>query len=224
MRYWTESTVVRAPWSIAGPSPVCFLIAVLMMPSAARSETLVDAYYASVKASTPSNPFPPHTLSAGYRDGIQSRPAQSDAESYRMGYAQANRILDRQVSPNLYQNSATGDAASAANPRTLPTGRSLDRERQSQSQFSYTSGHWAVVGCSSGQCRRVWVPAAAPRLVAAAPLPGQHSHRCSTCSYVWSHYPGQSHTCPSCGQGGNYARYGGTVQQSSGPLRRLFGR
>jgi hypothetical protein len=197
MRYWTESTVVRAPWSIAGPSPVCFLIAVLMMPSAARSETLVDAYYASVKASAPSNPFPPDTLSAGYRDGIQSRPAQSDAESYRMGYAQANRILDRPaaVVPEV------GRPAAVA------------------------SGHWAVVGCSTGQCRRVWVPAAKPAaVVRAAPLPGQHSHRCSACSYVWSHYPGQSHTCPSCGQPGNYARYGGTVQQSSGPLRRLFGR
>jgi hypothetical protein len=215
MRYWTESTVVRAPWSIAGPSPVCFLIAVLMMPSAARSETLVDAYYASVKASAPSNPFPPDTLSAGYRDGIQSRPAQSDAESYRMGYAQANRILDR---PAAVVPEVGRPAAVAYTPDT--TRRTPDTTRN----VSSSAGHWAVVGCSSGQCRRVWVPAAAPRLVAAAPLPGQHSHRCSACSYVWSHYPGQSHTCPSCGQPGNYARYGGTVQQSSGPLRRLFGR
>jgi hypothetical protein len=193
MRYWTESTVVRAPWSIAGPSPVCFLIAVLMMPSASQAETLVDAYYASVKASAPSNPFPPHTLSAGYRDGIQSRPAQSDAESYRMGYAQANRILDRPaaVVPEV------GRPAAVA------------------------SGHWAVVGCSTGQCRRVWVPAAKPAaVVRAAPLPGQHSHRCSSCGYVWSHYPGGSHTCAACGQPGNYARYG----DSSGVRFRLFGR
>jgi hypothetical protein len=187
MRYWTESTVVRAPWSIAGPSPVCFLIAVLMMPSAARSETLVDAYYASVKATAPSNPFPPHTLSAGYRDGIQSRPAQSDAESYRMGYAQANRILDRPaaVVPEVGRPAAV----------------------------AYTSG------CANGACR-VYAKVKPAAVVRAAPLPGQHSHRCSACSYVWSHYPGQSHTCPSCGQPGNYARYGG----SSGVRFRLFGR
>jgi hypothetical protein len=198
MRYWTESTVVRAPWSIAGPSPACFLIAVLMMPSAARSETLVDAYYASVKATAPSNPFPPHTLSAGYRDGIQSRPAQSDAESYRMGYAQANRILDRPATPDTTR-------------QTPDTTRNV----------SSSAGHWAVVGCSSGQCRRVWVPAAKPAaVVRAAPLPGQHSHRCSSCGYVWSHYPGGSHTCAACGQPGNYARYG----DSSGVRFRLFGR
>lgn len=74
-----------AAFVLAVVSAIClFLIAA----NVASAEVLIVS-------TARSNPHEPNTFLAGYRDGIESRPAQSDAESYRMGYAQANRILDR---------------------------------------------------------------------------------------------------------------------------------
>lgn len=71
-----------------------------------------------------------------------------------------------------------------------------------------------------GACTTVWVPVATvapapvqapmqapPMKTAQAPQPGMHSHKCMSCGYEFWHFPGGSHTCPSCGQGGNYAKY-----------------
>jgi hypothetical protein len=152
MRYWKASTVVRSPWSIVRPSPVFLLVAFLSMPALSPAEVLV------VSTTAPSNPFPPHTLSAGYRDGIQSRPAQSDAESYRMGYAQANRILDRPTCeiPGCDCGCQEGGACrclSAAKVATVakPAPKKLTGDPR------IDGGMW-VRQCSNGRCTNRWVP------------------------------------------------------------------
>jgi len=50
-----------------------------------------------------------------------------------------------------------------------------------------------------------------------------HKHRCSCCHFVWKHDESnagndRSHTCPYCGENGNYERYRGEA-----PAQRYYG-